>query len=121
MMFICLELIAGFKKHVGFSIFRIPTKVDDLSTKTSEARLRLVTQDREIDSTLRNQIDKRKTLQKTLLYPLILATVAIDPDYRNLVISHLHINTHIWFSLPFIYICWQCCCRTICRHVANNT
>ena len=40
------------RKHAGISIFRIPAKDDDLSTKTREAWLRLVT-------SLRKQIDQR--------------------------------------------------------------
>ena len=46
------------RKHFGVSIFRIPTKDDDLSTKIREALARLVTKDagREIDASLRNQI-----------------------------------------------------------------
>jgi hypothetical protein len=47
------------RKLVGIGIFRIPTKDDDLSTKTREAWVRLVTRDREIDASLRNQIDQR--------------------------------------------------------------
>ena len=47
------------RKHAGISIFRIPAKDDDLSTKTREAWVRLVTRDREIDSSLQKQIDQR--------------------------------------------------------------
>ena len=45
------------RKHTGISIFRIPAKDDDLSTKTREAWARIVTRDREIDS--RKQIEQR--------------------------------------------------------------
>jgi hypothetical protein len=47
------------RKHAGISIFRNPAKDDDLSTKTREAWVRLVTRDREIDSSLQKQIDQR--------------------------------------------------------------
>lgn len=47
------------RNHKGISIFRIPTKDDDLSTKTREAWVRLVTRDRETDASLRKQIDQR--------------------------------------------------------------
>ena len=45
------------RKRTGISIFRIPAKDDDLSTKTREAWVRIVTRDREIDSSLRKQIE----------------------------------------------------------------
>lgn len=44
------------RKHVGISIFKIPTKDDELSKKTREAWVRLVTRDREVDASLRKQI-----------------------------------------------------------------
>ena len=47
------------RQHTGISIFRIPAKDDDLSTKTREAWVRIVTRDREIDSSLRKQIEQR--------------------------------------------------------------
>ena len=47
------------RKQTGISIFRIPAKDDDLSTKTREAWVRIVTRDREIDSSLRKQIEQR--------------------------------------------------------------
>ena len=47
------------RKHVGISIFRIPTKDDDLSTKTREAWVRLVTKDLDIDASLRNEIPQQ--------------------------------------------------------------
>ena len=47
------------RKHTGISIFRIPAKDDDLLTKTGEAWVRIVTRDREIDSSLRMQIEQR--------------------------------------------------------------
>ena len=50
------------RKHTGISIFRIPAKDDNLSKKTREAWVRLVIRDREIDSSLRKQIDQRTIL-----------------------------------------------------------
>ena len=47
------------RKHVGVSIFRIPTKDDELSKKTRDAWVRVVCRDREIDASLRNQISQR--------------------------------------------------------------
>ena len=47
------------RKHVGVSIFRIPTKEDNLSKETREAWVRVVTKDREIDTCLRDQIAQR--------------------------------------------------------------
>ena len=47
------------RKRTGISIFRIPAKDDDLSTKTREAWVRIVIRDREIDSSLRKQIEQR--------------------------------------------------------------
>ena len=46
------------RKHVGISIFKIPAKNDELSKKTREAWVRLVTRDREVDASLRQQIEK---------------------------------------------------------------
>ena len=43
-------------KHTGISIFRIPAKDDDLSTKTREAWGRIGTRDREIDSKSNNKL-----------------------------------------------------------------
>ena len=37
------------RKHTGISILRIPAKDDNLSKKTREAWVRLVTRDREIE------------------------------------------------------------------------
>ena len=47
------------RKQKNISIFRIPTKDDDISTQTREAWVRLVTKDREIDASLRKQIDQK--------------------------------------------------------------
>ena len=47
------------RKHKDISIFRIPTKDDDLSTRTREAWVRIVTRDRGIDAGLRKQIDAK--------------------------------------------------------------
>ena len=46
------------RKHKGISIFRIPTKSDDVSTKTKEEWVRVVTRDREVDASLRKQINE---------------------------------------------------------------
>ena len=47
------------RKHLGVSIFRIPTKEDNLSKETREPWVRFVTRDRGTDSCLRNQIAQR--------------------------------------------------------------
>ena len=46
------------RKHVGVGIFRIPSAKDEVSTKTREAWLNVITKDRVVDKSLRSQIDK---------------------------------------------------------------
>ena len=46
------------RKHVGVGIFRIPSGKDEVSTKTREAWLNVITKDRVVDKSLRSQIDK---------------------------------------------------------------
>ena len=45
------------RKHVGLGIFRIPSGKDELSTRTREAWLNIITKDRVVDKSLRRQID----------------------------------------------------------------
>ena len=47
------------RKHTGVGIFRIPTGEDDLSKKTRDAWLCVVTKDREVDKNLRRQMENR--------------------------------------------------------------
>ena len=47
------------RKHTGVGIFRIPTGEDDLSKKTPDAWLCVVTKDREVDQNLRRQMENR--------------------------------------------------------------
>ena len=44
------------RRHSGISIFSIPKGKDDLSTKTREEWVRIITRNREIDKDLRRQI-----------------------------------------------------------------
>ena len=45
------------RKTSGVGIFRIPAGKDELSTRTREAWLQVITKDRVVDKSLRRQID----------------------------------------------------------------
>ena len=45
------------RKHVGVGIFRIPSEQDELSKKTREAWINIITKDRVVDENLRRQIN----------------------------------------------------------------
>ncbi len=90
------------RKHAGIGIFRIPTKVDELSTKTRDAWVRLVTRDREIDTSLRNQIEQRtiriceRHFEKDLIEicKFISFDLAIDFEVLTLEISAYHLREY---------------------------
>jgi hypothetical protein len=48
---------ATSRKHVGVGIFKIPAETDDLSKKTREAWISVITKDRSVDESLRRQIN----------------------------------------------------------------
>ena len=45
------------RKHVGLGIFRIPSSTNELSTRTGEVWLNVITKDRVVDKSLRRQIE----------------------------------------------------------------
>ena len=45
------------RKNVGVGIFRIPSELDELSKKTREAWINIITKDRVVDENLRRQIN----------------------------------------------------------------
>lgn len=47
------------RKHTGVGIFRIPQGEDDLSKKIRDAWISVITKDREVDQSLRQQIENR--------------------------------------------------------------
>ena len=47
------------RKHTAVGIFRISTGEDDLTKKTRDAWITVITKDREVDKNLRRQMDKR--------------------------------------------------------------
>ncbi len=69
------------RKHVGIGIFRILSGKDEISKRTREAWLKIITKDRVIDKSLRRQIDsgslyvcekhfKEEEYDRRKLYPL---------------------------------------------------
>jgi len=57
------------RKSKGIAIFRVPTGDDNYSTQWRKKIVDIVTRDREIDSSLRSQIEKRALHTCELHYP----------------------------------------------------
>lgn len=45
------------RRHVGISIFRIPMRKDELSRRTKQLWINVITKDRVVDQNLQRQID----------------------------------------------------------------
>ena len=57
------------RKSKGIAIFRVPTGDDEYSSQWRRKLVDIITKDREIDASLRNQIEKRTLNTCELHYP----------------------------------------------------
>lgn len=48
------------RRHFGISIFRIPTRKDELSLRTRQLWINVITKDRVVDQNLQRQIDNNQ-------------------------------------------------------------